>query len=118
MYGFTVVNCFYVTELNSQLTQLRKVNKDLQLENSRLEDSISDQERNLVMLQKKLSEFRQENDHLQRSLQQLEGSILSSFGSLVKDSDITSAEELLQCLITNGVNGRALAAAVKSFNVP
>ena len=102
--------------------RLRRVNNDLQSENSRLEDSVSDQEKNLATLKMKLAQFKQENDSLETSVRQLEDSILQSFGGLVngknKDTEITSAEELLQSIIANGVSGRALATAVKSFTVP
>lgn len=100
---------------------MRKANKDLQFEVSRFEDSISDQEKALNGLQDKLKTFKEESESLERNRQKLEDSIFKSFGSLANERtscEITSAEQLLDTLLANGVNAKALASAVKSFIAP
>lgn len=108
-------------ELNSQLIQMRRTNKDLQSEISRLEDSINDQEKTLSTLQTKLEDFRTENKVLERNRKKLEDAIFESFGGLANgkiEHEITSAEQLLDFLLANGISGKALASAVKSFAIP
>jgi predicted nuclease with TOPRIM domain len=114
---FTAEFLDYNKKVNSQLMQLRRVNNELQLENGRLEESIDEQEKNLAIVQNKLEKLKQENEVLERNLSKLQDMIMKMFGHLCSDMTITSAEALLNHLLSSGIDRKTINSSVENITV-
>lgn len=100
-------------EVNAQLMQMRKINNDLLSENTRLEESIDDQEKMLANIRNKLEKLKQENEVLDKNLTQLQEMIMTMFGHLSSDIAISSADELLGRLLSKGIDRETVNSVVE-----
>ena len=93
---------------------MRKINNDLLSENTRLEESIDDQERMLGNIRSKVEKLKQENETLDKNLTKLQEMIITMFGHLASGSiAITSADELLDHLLSKGIDRETVNSIVE-----
>ena len=94
--------------------QLRKYNNDLQSENSRLEESIVEQEQSLSLLQNKVKKQKEQNEKLEENLKKLQDTIVNALGDMYPNTP-TSAESLLEYLLSNNTGNikEKIGSAVK-----
>lgn len=106
----------FLLELNAQLMQLRKTNNDLQSENSRLEESIVEQEQSLVLLQNKVKKQKEQNEKLEQNLKKLQDTIVKALGDM-NPTTPTSAESLLEYLLSSNTGNikERIGSAVKTI---
>ena len=96
--------------------QLRKTNNDLQSENSRLEESIIEQEQSLALLQNKVKKQKEQNEKLEDNLKKLQDTIVNALGDMHPNTP-TSAENLLEYLLSNNTGNikERIGSAVKTI---
>ena len=96
--------------------QLRKTNNDLQSENSRLEESIVEQEQSLVLLQNKVKKQKEQNEKLEQNLKKLQDTIVKALGDM-NPTTPTSAESLLEYLLSSNTGNikERIGSAVKTI---